>query len=43
MSDWCPNCGLVPHWRPSPEFYPGRTYSYLCEGCGQKITVVIRK
>ena len=51
MSDFCPGCArLVHHWRPTPEFYPGKTYSYICgemrpdgKECRQKITVVIRK
>jgi hypothetical protein len=43
VTDWCPNCGLVHHWHPDPAFYPGKTYSYICDTCRCKITVVIRK
>lgn len=54
MSDFCPGCARqVHHWHPSPEYYPGKTYTYICgetrkdgDGwvvCGEKITVVIQK
>lgn len=39
MSDWCPNCGLVPLGIPTLSSIRGATYSYICERCRQKITV----
>lgn len=40
----CPGCGVpITKWLPSAEFYPGRTYSWLCDNCHQKITVEIKR